>query len=102
MKKYFIKLKGVERGPYDESQLRCMRDNGIITSDTVFLEHESKEWRLISNLFEREEVIEPPPIPPQRKPKRSTIALVWFFILFVILIGWFIITVIYRVFNIVT
>jgi len=102
MKKYFIKLKGEEKGPYDESQLHTMWNNGIITTDTVFLEHESQEWRLVSDLFEREEVTATPATPPQSTPKRSMIALVWLIILLIIIVGWFIITYIYRCFHIVT
>jgi hypothetical protein len=80
MSEYFIKTKGEEKGPYAESQLRSMWNSGIITSDTVFRESESQDWRPISRLLEPEEVVvtadrqqptTPQPDTPQPAPVSS-------------------------------
>src|SRR5437773_10014518 len=54
MSDYLIKTKGEERGPYAESQLRSMWNNGAITSDTLYRETEAQEWRPIAGFFETE------------------------------------------------
>ena len=54
MSDYFIKVKGEEKGPYAESQLRGMWNSGTITSDTVFRENDGQDWQPLARLLEPE------------------------------------------------
>jgi len=97
MSDYFIKVKGEEKGPYAESQLRSMWNSGIITTDTLFRENESQEWQPISRLLEREQVpatanapqapISQPDLPAPAPPKQSQAGAIAFLIILLLIIA---------------
>jgi len=54
---YHITVQGEQKGPYSLSQLQSMWESGTITSDSLYWNTESEEWKPIKELVEA-----PPPV----------------------------------------
>jgi hypothetical protein len=60
---YWIFKDGKALGPYAESQLRTMWQNGIITADALCCKEGEETWLPVSNVVSGEKSVSTPPLP---------------------------------------
>jgi hypothetical protein len=65
---YYLQVNDEQKGPYALSQIQGMWNSGAITSDSLYWNAESEEWKSVREIIESPNTPSPPPTPSPTPP----------------------------------